>query len=249
MMKSKSFTVSCIFAGLNIVLLVAYIIFCLVNSYIISRFLVIITVVAALLSTLFILIKKLSNLVKSIITGIIFFVFFICFTFFNLFGGQTEFRKFEGLDEINAYNSEVDEEFSYSDRMIEIKRAGDFEEIIAYKYFYNAIFSDLAFTTIAKYDEQSFEKQKNQLVNEYKFNYTSLEDDERITVSFNAYGFDFSIVTDFEGSYVYPKVVRLIGINETSNEIAYVDFENYDLDYIDDYEWFISSYCGWEYIF
>ena len=233
MKKSKAFTVSCVFSALIIGVLAVYAIFCLINSYILPELLVFLTAVSFLLSLPFILIKKIPDKLKAVVTGLIFILFSACFAFFNFCGGPVQFKEIEQTASINRYQIEF----------------GDFDDISSYRYYSPGIFSDLAYTTIASYNVDAFEKQKTQIDNEYEFYHIDPVDDNPIP-PFTVQGFEFRIAINDEYSLGYPKELLLIGINESSKEIAYVDFENSDLDSIsDDYENFLEFYCGWTYIF
>ena len=106
-----------------------------------------------------------------------------------------------------------------------------------------AIFSQKSYTTILKYNEDNFDTEKSKIENSYTFYNTPIENEEAEPV-FSYEGFDFKV----EISDWYPKEMNLVGINEATNEIAFITFYDYDLDTIDDYKEFLDYYCGWRYI-
>ena len=232
MKKSKEFTVSCVFSALIVVVFAVYVIYCLINSCIVPDILIFLTAVSFLLTLPFILIKKIPDKLKAVITSLIFVLFSACFAFFNFCGGPVQFKEIEETASINRYRIEF----------------GDFDDITSYKYYSPGIFSDLAYTTIASYDDDAFEDQKTRIDHKYEFYDTDPVDDNPIPL-FTVQDFEFRITVNDAYSLGYPKELLLIGINENSKKIAYVDFENNDLDSISDYADFLDFYCGWTYIF
>lgn len=106
-----------------------------------------------------------------------------------------------------------------------------------------AIFSQEAYTTIVKYDKDNFQSQKSNIESNHKF-YSVPVDDGDAEPIFSYEGFSFRV----ELSDWYPKEMNLVGINDSTNEIAFITFYDYDLDTIDDYEEFLEYYCGWRYV-
>ena len=159
--------------------------------------------------------------------------------FFTLFGQTIEFRALENEKEINNYyneNNRYDDDFDFG-------KFGEYESISNYKYHSMAIFSQKSYTNILKYNEDNFDTEKSKIENSYTFYNTPIENEEAEPV-FSYEGFDFKV----EISDWYPKEMNLVGINEATNEIAFITFYDYDLDTIDDYKEFLDYYCGWRYI-
>ncbi len=65
--------------------------------------------------------------------------------------------------------------------------------------------------------------------------------------SFELDGYRFKMLSTSEYGLYYPKEIVFVGISEGNNEIAFVYFEDRDLDYIEDsFEDFLLDECGWE---
>lgn len=239
MRKSKAFIFSLIISLIIAAIAVIDTIYCLANSYIIPGYLILFLVVAFVVSLLFVLIKKIPDVMRVVLSIILFLFTTAVFVFFTLFGQTIEFRALENKKEINNYyneNNRYDDDFDFG-------KFGKYESISNYKYHSMAIFSQEAYTTIAKYDDDNFDTEKSKIENSYKFYNTPVENEEAEPV-FSYEGFDFKV----EISDWYPKEMNLVGINEATNEIAFITFYDYDLDTIDDYKEFLDYYCGWRYI-
>jgi len=239
MRKSKAYIFSlitiCVIASIPIL----YIITCLICSYIPSWLLISIPVSATLLSLPMVLIKKLHGAIRVILSSFILILTLVSFVFLGFFGPTVEFRSFENAEEINEYynkNDSLNDDFDF-------EKFGKYESIESYKYHSMAIFSQEAYTTIIKYDKDNFESKKSNIESNHKF-YSVPVDDEEAEPIFSYEGFSFRV----ELSDWYPKEMNLVGINESTNEIAFITFYDYDLDTIDDYEEFLEYYCGWRYV-
>ena len=227
MRKSKAYIFSLITVGIIASIPILYIIICLICSYIPSWLLISIPVSAIILSLPVVLIKKLNGAIRVILA------------FLGFFGPTVEFRSFENAEEINEYynkNDSLNDDFDF-------EKFGKSESIESYKYHSMAIFSQEAYTTIVKYDKDNFESKKSNIESNHKF-YSVPVDDEEAEPAFSYEDFSFRV----EVSDWYPKEMNLVGINEATNEIAFITFYDYDLDTIDDYKEFLDYYCGWRYI-
>lgn len=224
MRKNKCFifglTVSFIIASIPII----YVIYCLINSHIVLNFVILLFALSFVLSLILVLIKKIPGIVKVILPILILAVTLFVFYWLNGVGGHIEFRTFNGESEISEYYEDFD-----------FEQFGSYESISNYKYYSTGIFQQEAYTTILKYDKETFERLKNE-INETNTFYNDK--------NFTTENFDFRIKT----SKLYPKELNLIGINDESHEIAYVSFKDYDLDDISSLDGFLYYYCGWDYI-
>lgn len=239
MRKSKSYIFSLIATGIIASMPILYIIICLICSYIPSWLLLSIPVSAILLSLPMVLIKKLHGAIRVILSSFLLILTLVSFAFLGFFCPTVEFRSFDNAEEINNFyneNNRYDDDFDF-------EKYGEYESISNYKYHSMAIFSQEAYTTILKYNEDNFDAEKSNIENSYKFYTTPIENEEAEPV-FSYEGFDFRT----EISDWYPKEMHLVGINEETHEIAYVSFQDYDLDSISDYNEFLDYYCGWRYI-
>lgn len=232
MERRKKFTFSLIVSFVIATIPLIYTVFCLINRYIVPGYLILILIVSFAISFLLALIKKIPNVIKVILSSVILLLTLAIFVFFSFFGNTVEFRTFDNAEEIRDYYSDFD-----------FKKFGEYESISNYKYHSMSIFQQEAYTTILKYNKDNFDAEKSKIENSYKFYTMPIENEEAEPV-FSYEGFDFRT----EISDWYPKEMNLVGINEESHEIAYVSFQDYDLDSISDYEEFLDYYCGWRYI-
>lgn len=233
MERRKKFTFSLIVSFVIATILLIYTVFCLINSYIVQGYLILMLIISFVVSLLLALIKKIPNVIKVILSSVILLLTLTIFIFFSLFGNTVEFKAFENAEEISDYYSDFD-----------FEKFGEYESISNYKYYHSVnLFQQEAYTTILKYSEDNFEAEKNNIEDSRKFYSTPIENEEAEPV-FSYEGFDFRT----EISDWYPKEMNLVGINEETHEIAYVSFQDYDLDSISDYEEFLDYYCGWRYI-
>lgn len=239
MRKSKAYIFSliaiCVIASIPIL----YIITCLICSYIPSWLLISIPALAILLSLPMVLIKKLHGAIRVILSSFILVLTLVSFAFLSFFGPTVEFRTFDNAEEINEYYNENDS-LNYD---FDFEKFGEYKNISNYKYHSMAIFSQEAYTTIIKYDKDNFQSKKSNIESNHKFYSVPVDDGEAEPI-FSYEGFSFRV----ELSDWYPKEMNLVGINESTNEIAFITFYDYDLDTIDDYEEFLEYYCGWRYI-
>lgn len=120
---------------------------------------------------------------------------------------------------------------------------------VEYKYFQQnmLIFVSYSYTMIVEYDENTYNEQKEiahlPFENIDEFTTYNGDDNEIITNTspIELDGFSFKMYSEF-----YPKYIYFIGTNDETNQIAYIYFEDTDLDVIDEpYSTFIKTYCGW----
>lgn len=239
MRKSKACRFSLIATGIIASIPILYIIICLICSYIPSWFLISIPVSAILLSLPMVLIKKLHGAIRVVLSSFLLILTLVSFAFLGFFGPTVEFRSFDNAEEINEYynkNDSLNNDFDFI-------KFGKYESIESYKYHSMAIFSQEAYTTIVKYDDDNFESEKSNIESNHNFYSVPVYDEEAEPV-FSYEGFSFRV----EKSDWYPKEMNLVGINEATNEIAFITFYDFDLDTITDFGDFLNDYCGWRYV-
>lgn len=236
MKKSKAFAFGLIISFLILVISVGYLIYSKLNSHIISDVMILIPIVAFGVSVVIVLIKRVPDIIKLTFPVLIFAVSLFSFYWLNCVGGYVEFRTLHGVNEIKEYYTD----FSFN-------KFGKYEDIFNYQYHSTGIFQQEAYTTILKYDKKSFEEEINDIDMNYKFYDHSIVDGEPEPF-FTFDGFDFRIEKSKSPKEWYPKQLYLIGINKTSYEIAYVYFQDYDLDCVSDFNDILDYYCGWQYV-
>lgn len=155
-------------------------------------------------------------------------------------------------------------EVKYSDAQYEshflptLSEVGDTEDMTYYLYEEIClIFAWDADVLVCEYSEAEYIEQKAKIEEKYVF-------EDEVDVSYNDYdpyvcypyaeidGFLFrrleNSAEDGGEYYYYPKYVYLIGTNDETREIVYIDFYDIDLDYISSLDEFIEGDCGWKYI-
>ena len=98
---------------------------------------------------------------------------------------------------------------------------------------------------IIKYDENSFENAKNEIFEKYTF--LEVADNRLLDYESESNGFHIKVVNKEEfltgdAAYYYPKYFLMIGINDDTNQIAYLFHHDFDLDTIKDLDEFIEKY-------
>lgn len=250
MNKKPSFYVSLVFTLLTFSLNVVYIAYLKLNNYVISPddFIFKLIISAFVVSVIITAIKKIPSAVKIIFTVLIFCITAFASLWLNGVGGNTYFKVYKGIDGINAYNETIGENHVvYYDDEINAEDYGEFEDITCYDYVSTGIFQQLSVTVIVKYDDLNFEKEVKRINEEYDFYKKAVIEDEPDPV-FTFEGFDFRLVKGDYATYWYPKDLNFIGINDATNEIAYVSFQDDDLDGVWEFEDLLYSYAGWYYI-
>lgn len=246
MKKSKSFYISLFFSLLILIFPVIFFIYHKTNGHMIDlrNFISYVSLLAFVLSMLFVLIKKIPGKIKIIITLVILCATSIFCIYVSLLGGFIVFESFNGIEEIKGYNETIDSsgrryEDVYKLEKIELNSYGDFEDISHYYYFSATFFQQVGYTTIVKYDDESFEKETKRIRAENTF--YSQED-----IMFSYEGFDFILLKEDDENNLLPEEINYIGINDDTNEITYVcslfaleDPSDDDILEID---------CGWRYI-
>lgn len=118
-----------------------------------------------------------------------------------------------------------------------------YEDCTVYLYNSYGLFQQSAKTVILSFGD-SFEEAKQEINNNYEFYTEALIEDDPVPV-FEFSGFSFRLKVSEK---VYPKVMYFVGINEESREIAFVYFNDVDLDCVGEFDSIMYYYCGWQYI-
>ncbi len=119
---------------------------------------------------------------------------------------------------------------------------------VKYKFFkdYMGVFESEAYTMIVKYDEDTYNAQKNIIYEPFEkteeiFIGYQPEELTRNTSPIELDGFSFEMF-----SKDFPKIIYFVGTNDDTSEIAYILYEDHDLDEISEpYSVFIDKCCGW----
>lgn len=97
---------------------------------------------------------------------------------------------------------------------------------------------------ITKYDNNDFDKKTAEIDEKYSF--CEKTADDGADCPFSCWGFNFRLIYSSNDSY--PKQMRFIGINDTTKEIAYITFEDGEIDSVSDFSGLLANSCGWMYI-
>ena len=110
-----------------------------------------------------------------------------------------------------------------------------------------------AYTLVAEYYIGSYEEQKEIILAGYEFEgANSIVDKtgESIKTEFFTDGYRFRMLSDDEycggEDDEFPERFYLIGVNDERKRIAFIYFDDPDLDCIEDFPQFLSAYCGWD---
>lgn len=133
----------------------------------------------------------------------------------------------------NYLNSGTTIDINAKDIMPNLDELPEYENI-TYKYTHKTmlIFESDSVALIVKYDDETYQSEKNKLAENYIFLEDNVEDViPEYEFSINSY--TFKVVADNENSNTeFPKSFGMIGTSEEEKSIAYLYFYDYDLDYI-----------------
>lgn len=233
MKKNKSFLVGLVIFVITALIPVSYIVYCKINSYIVSWAEVLFLLIPVVLSALFVFIRKIPGVLKIVLPALMLVASVLGFGWMNGIGGHEEFRAFHNENEIIAYDSDFD-----------FSEYGEFKNISYYKYHSTGLFQQEAYTTILKYDEENFAKEKKKIESNSEFYSEPFEEGEAVPV-FTYMGFNFRVEKNEITDEWYPHELHFTGINEESCEIVYVSFTDHDLDTVSDFGKLLYGYCGW----
>ena len=143
-----------------------------------------------------------------------------------------------------------------SDFLPEINDIGDTQSLAYYHVgrFNSMMFYSESDVLVCEYGEAEYLAQKAAIEEKYAFE-TRIDERDDSYVQYVCYpyaeidGFLFRRLADEEGAEMYssyPKEVHIVGKNDETREIVYLDFYDFDLDYISDFTRFIKVDCGWD---
>lgn len=181
------------------------------------------------------LIRKIPNAVRIAIVSVITVAAYICLIYLGILIGNAQFKTEHGEKAIAGY----EEAWGY----LGID-ADECEDVASYVYKVNTIFPSDAYTHILKYNETDFEEAKSKIDAEVKFYKEPVFKEDPIP-EFTVDGFDFRLMVS---GLEYPKEMSFIGINNTTKEIAFVDFFMIDRDGVWDFADLMIHDCGWQYV-
>lgn len=149
--------------------------------------------------------------------------------------------------DINEW-SNLEKTFTYLPSVEEMGEYSDLKSKYQHRDYF--IFQSDAYILRATYSKDIFDRQKNSILNNYSFQETVVDYGEETIEKEANFEFDcfkFQMLSLEEYNLYYPKQIVSVGISKKNNEIAFVFFDDIDLDYISDsFEEFLVKECGWE---
>lgn len=166
----------------------------------------------------------------------------IIFIGWSLFGSITK-------NNIKYYNELTEKNVL----MPPISNIGDYEDLRFQYYHKNMLFFESdSYSLVAKYDANTYLEQKDILDEKYVFQEKNLPDmkdvDKKPMFSIGTFNFRLLCLDTYKDEdLIYPKKMVFIGTSDNDYEIAYIYFQDLDLDYIDtSFENFLKEYCKWK---
>ncbi len=99
------------------------------------------------------------------------------------------------------------------------------------------LFESDSMTLVVEYDEDTYKKEKENLKDKHIFLKEKIPFDDieyiipEYEFSINSYNFKVE-ENKYENSHGYPKTFSMVGTSDEKNSIAYLYFQDFDLDYI-----------------
>ena len=111
------------------------------------------------------------------------------------------------------------------------------------------IFEWNSYTLIAQYDAETYEKKIGEINDSYVFEEEVLQDhtkEHKLNPEFSVGDYRFRLLDVETYSCFFPESY-FIGMNDTEHKIAYIYFDDYDLDVVESFPSLLTKYCGWNY--
>lgn len=183
--------------------------------------------------------KKSTKIILSVF-GVILALAVICLSVFIYFVAGSYTSRCISIYEELCVEHEI---------LPELDELGNYSDINFRKFHQNyAFFSSDAYTFKVIYDDENYELQKKQLDLNFMFQEEPIDnmDEKDIEPAFSYDGYDFRFLSDDYLAFEFPKKIYLIGTNDDENTIAYIYFEDYDLDSLDTVEYFMEEYVNFK---
>lgn len=153
---------------------------------------------------------------------------------------------FKGLDEIEKGHCIFSDDF--------LSYVCEYEDAYYQLHHENiAVFSSDASVLILNFSPENYQNEKDRIEKDYIFLNTPVADESGdYLISENIFSIDdwnFRVCrSDGWTTFSYPDYFRMVGYNEAENKIAYLDFDDSDLDVINEpMADFISSYFDYDF--
>lgn len=214
-------------------------------EFLIMYFIVPIFTVVLLHLTIF---SRKSNIaIKIVFVGIILLIFALACGFFYILNAYETIDSYSGEQAIELYSEEKKPLI-----LPTIDEVGGAKEYEYHSYFSSVLmFASKSQTLVCRYDEDDYLMQKEKIEKKYVFQEETITEYGSFCEPYaEVEGYRFRMA-DVEGEYediVFPQALFLIATNDQEKEVAYIFFEDNDLDYIESFTEFINVRCGWEHI-
>ena len=115
-------------------------------------------------------------------------------------------------------------------------------------YTHNQILADYSsYIAVASYSSNDYEKMKKSFEEKYKFCTDTIHYfSGKLEPGFEKDGFYFHMLSQEYDQVNIPNNVYICGFNDSEKQIAFIYFEDNDLDVIESYDDFMENYCGWK---
>lgn len=106
------------------------------------------------------------------------------------------------------------------------------------------LFESRAYSLCVEYDDSTYQQEKSRLLKDLNLHQEQIPNYNHgfFAPSFSLGPYEFHILAGYD----FPKDIYFIGFSDSTNEIAYVGYFDFDLDYIDcSLPEFLMEDCGW----
>lgn len=138
-----------------------------------------------------------------------------------------------------------------------LDQIGDTQQVEYYHFYRDMrLFESDAYVLVCEYGSDEYENQKAIIEQKCVFE-DKIDERNDAYIQYVCYpyaeidGFLFRRLADKEDDDTYesyPKEVHIVATNDDTHEILYIDYYDFDLDYISSFDSFIMEDCGWKYI-
>lgn len=218
---------------LSLIILAAplfYVVYCISKSSLIAENLLYTQLAVFCVSLIVVLIKRIHYVIRIVFSSAALIFAFGFTAFFLIAGGGNEFRVYEGNeDTVSIYDMNADD-------------FGEYSSAEVYEYEEYSLFPYNVYTLILKYDENSFVRAENAIRENNSFYHeTGMYSEAK--PEFRHSNFEFFV--RHSENKVFPKVIYFIGFNPQDNEIAYIAFNDLELDGVSSFENLLLYRCQW----
>lgn len=151
---------------------------------------------------------------------------------------RSEVETSTDINDYIAYTSSTPSEDEDPVVMPELETLGNLTDTdFLYRYKTNVIYDLTVYRLTVSYDEEDYEKEKALLDSRYAFYDSPISESEAknhaLAVDFEYRGYSFRTVRDDSAATLfYPRQMFFVGTNDKKKTIAYIYYEDSELDYL-----------------